>query len=903
MRNLIGAAARILPAACILLVSLLCVAGRGAALSADDGWETEDFLGLRIADGEDADSAEAEDGQSFAEVVAEADTVSGLFTLYHKRDTGEVWMEILPEQLGLDHILSVTRETGMGAHGVIAGLPAGHFVFRLHKRGDKIHFVRRNLMFRVAGAGDETMVDRSLSDHPLAALKIAGRPEETRGSWLVKLEDLFLGDFRHTASWLGRRLDADYRLASEQSWFSMLFSFPRNTEIGVTQTYRTEEPRRGWGTLADPHTVELELRYSISELPESDYVPRLADPRVGYFQTGWRIWGRDSVEDPMIRVANRWHLVKRDPAAELSEPAEPIVFWIENTVPPEYRRTVREGAELWNLAFERAGFRNALVVRQMPCEADWDPADIRYNVIRWISSSEPSFGAMGPSQVNPYTGQILNADILIEADMIRRVGWAWRAGAAPLGHASESLEDLPPESPLPPPAGTQERLPAGVSGCCAARMMAQDADLAALHMLSTGSIGPQDRLPWTYVEQYLKALVAHEVGHTLGLRHNFAASRLHTLEELKDSTLTQSIGLVSSVMEYDPVFIALDPAEQGDYYTRTLGPYDLWAVEWGYTPSGAEDPAEEGEFLERIAGRSSADPALRFGTDSDAYDIRGWASAVDPQIRPFDLSSEDLAWTRHQLELARRLLHSPPEKLLRQGDDHILYRHAFNRAYGTYWDGLRALTRYMGALHLRREPFGQGVPPLEPYSGREQREAFDLLLEGLFDDGVWELPADRLNSLGPGFRWSFDGSQRVNRVDLPLRERLAGSRRRILEQVYAPRRLARICETEARGDQADPLRLEEVFDGVREKIWSGPARSLDRRDRQRIHAELLIQRLLETEGVPEDARVLARADLEIILRLLRSWERQPGAARIDRQHMLDLAVKVEAALNRERDRL
>ncbi len=569
---------------------------------------------------------------------------------------------------------------------------------------------------------------------------------------------------------------------------------------------------------------------------------------------------------------------------------------------------VRAGVLSWNKAFETAGFRNAVVVKQQPDDAEWDPADIRYNTIRWISSSELSFGAMGPSQVNPYTGQILNADILIEADMVRRIGWGWRAGVSPLGAALPNPEhgEVPGAelAELLRPSGTQERFPGCLShaACAAALLKAEASDLACLQMLNNGLIQAGGEMPWEYIRQYLFSMVSHEVGHTLGLRHNFRGSLLHPMADLHDKSKT-AIGVVSSVMEYDPANVARNPEEQGDFYNPCVGPYDIWAIQWGYTPGEAGLQADR-ESIAAIAGRST-EPALLYGTDDDAYDVYGWGSAVDPECVIFDMSSDKVAWRKEQLLLSRELMTADPAIFLEPDEDYLVYRGAFERSFRGYWQHIDALSRYVGAIRTRREPAGEGLAPLAPYSGDEQREALAVLAAEVTDHEVWNIAGAQLDRMGQGYRWSFDGSTDVKRIDFALHEYLARNRAQVIRDVYAPKRLERVNEIAARRERNNPLQLEEVFTVFDKGIWSKAARSLDERELQNAHASRMIELYSNSKlEADRDTRLLAGDRLRAYQKKIRGWQSEKiRRSALDSAHLMDLDRRITAALEMERDKL
>ncbi|MFB3153069.1 MAG: DUF5117 domain-containing protein, partial [Candidatus Acidiferrales bacterium] len=358
--------------------------------------------------------------KSFEEVIEEMEKIEGLFTFYRKADEDKVLIELLPEQFDQDYIYSAKIERATGERGLYGTIMMDQFVFQWRRLGKRVQFVQKNIRFRAApGSPAERAVKNSFSDSVLSSGKFASKPHPERKSVLVDLRDIFLaGDLHGVGQFLKRVYKTGYKLDKNNSGFVLIKSFPRNSEIGTTARFQAQEVKQASVTIPDPRSLSLHFRYSLVALPENDYRARLADDRVGYFMSMFMDYTSDKPDTPYVRYLNRWKLKKKNPKAKVSEPVEPIVFWLENSIPVEYREPIREGILLWNPAFEKAGFKNAMVVKQQPDDADWDPADMRYNTLRWFVGYDASF-AIGPSHTNPYTGQILDADIGISEGILR----------------------------------------------------------------------------------------------------------------------------------------------------------------------------------------------------------------------------------------------------------------------------------------------------------------------------------------------------------------------------------------------------------------------------------------------------------------------------------------------------
>jgi hypothetical protein len=477
------------------------------------------------------------------------------------------------------------------------------------------------------------------------------------------------------------------------------------------------------------------MQHSFLEVPKNDFRPRRDDPRVGYF--GSEVDNLTSLSPtPYKDFISRWNLKKKDPSAALSEPVEPIVFWIENTTPLEYRPIIKEAGEKWNEAFEKAGFKNAVVMKQMPDTATWDPADISYNVIRWVSSAYPSYGAIGPSFYNPLTGQILGADITVE----------WRSGAGTvvtddLFNGGNSALKLPWENPAEAVAGKSAQMNGFDKNHMASCALAQElslqyqAGLTAIEALDTDM--PEAKRAETVREmhkQFLYYLIMHEMGHTLGLNHNMKASQMLSPVQMNDVALTRKIGLQGSVMDYPAVNVSSDRSKQGDYYTTKAGPYDLWAIEYGYTPFSE---AEEEAGLNKILSRST-DPQLAFGNDAD--DMRSPGGGIDPRVNVNDQTNDMVAYGEDRFKLVNMMMPKLKSRFSKTGQSYQELRQRYLQLNNQRLGMAAAVSRYIGGVYVDRSFVGQKTTtaPFTPVPMAYQKKAMALLGKYVFAPDAFE---------------------------------------------------------------------------------------------------------------------------------------------------------------------
>jgi hypothetical protein len=847
--------------------------------------------------------------KTFEETVKDAKVIKGLFTLYQTDE--KVFLEIQPNQLDKLYILSLTCESGLGEGGFYGAEMCGQTPVTFHKEGKTIQLIAKNTRFVAKqGLPIQRAVNRSFSDSILGSSKLASLPQPQRQSLLVDFGDFLLTDVPMYGYALELSFRFPYRFDPKNSNFGTLKSFEKNVEIDTVAHYAIERPPLPPlvppGTplppmpppprdLPDVRSLLVRFHYSFSELPPPGFRPRLADDRVGHFFTQLEDYSTDTNFQTSKRYINRWRLEKQDPSAPLSPPKQPVVFWLENTIPVQYRDAIREGILLWNNAFERIGFQNAVVVKQQPDDADWDPADVRYSTIRWFTGyPEPVF-AEGPSAVNPLTGEVFDADIRFDAGLTR---FFRREKAEYIKPTGDSLPNFnPPMRPFLAPWHN-----GSTQFCDLVQGSALDAEFS-FDLLVARGMDPDGPDADQFIHDYLVEIAAHEVGHTLGLRHNFRASTIHTLEQASDSSLMEKQGLTGSVMDYIPTNIAPHGVKQGPYHQTVLGPYDYWAIEYAYKPIDAQSPEGELPQLEKIASRS-AEPDLAFDTDEDAG-IGGGAFDMDPLVNRFDYGTDPLQFYARRVVLAHEVWDNMQKKLEVQGEGYQVLRRSFDIALGQAGYSLYLSSKYIGGVYHYRGHVGDpgNRLPFEPVPAAQQKAAIEILRKELFSPTSFQFSPELLNKLAsPRFSdWTDIDSMRT-RFDVPIHEMVFGLQNRVLDRLYDPIVLNRLLDSEVKvSSSSDALTVGLLFNEIQDAIWAElktPGQSLEinsyRRSLQRVHLRKLVAIALRTDSVPEDAQTMARENLTALRSQIRSVASKPG---------LKMSVETRAHLNESLTRI
>jgi hypothetical protein len=798
----------------------------------------------------------------FAELLKDAVTIEGLLKLYRKDD--RLYAEISGNLVDKDLLVAIAIARGIGETPLVGGMTWGFgddWIWQFRKVEDKVQIVRRNVRFTAAkGTPEERAVQLAYTDSVMFSLPVA--TVSPAGNPVIELSPVFMSDLPQISQVL-----PGFMFARDKSTWARVKAFRDNVELEVAATYASGGMAR-LDTVADTRGVTINVHYSLSLLPQTGYEPRLADDRVGYFVTAVKNFSRKYDSDRFVRYINRWDLRKEEPHAKLSPPKKKIIFWLEKTIPFAYRKPIQEGILEWNKAFEKAGFTNAIEVREQRPNDDFDPEDINYNTFRWITAGAGF--AMGPSRVNPITGEILDADIIFDADFLS----FWKDEYDILGPPRVARENPAPSAPeaflLPERLRNPIQEPHGHyrCGCQLGHGMAAQLALGSVAAEASGKAIGHDEFD-KLVYQAVKSITIHEVGHTLGLRHNFKASAYLTLEEINNPEKTKDTGLSASVMDYLPVNFMPKGQKQGDYFSTTIGPYDYWAIEYGYKSQPGGTDAEAGE-LKKIASRA-AEPAFAYAPDEDARSID-----PDPLVNRFDLGKDTIQFAKMRKELVGQLIPGLIDRVTDSGDGYQRTRRAFNMLLGTQNSAMYAASRLIGGVYENRNHKGDpgAKPPFVVTEPARQRECLALLAEQVFGEKAYDFPAGLFNLLVDS-RWSHWGVKEVERADYPVREMILTWQDRILGHLLSTVVLSRLVDSEMKipADQ-DVFTAAELLAGLSKATFSEldrlqqgeftarkPAINPQRRSLQRRYLERLSNLAMGNFLAPEDCQTVAFVQL------------------------------------------
>jgi len=790
-----------------------------------------------------------------------AEAQHGLLTIWHK--DGKVYLELSAAQLDHDFVQTIVPASGLGGNFIVWGntdhLPTE--LVRFERAGANVAILWPNPFF-VAPASPPAAraIDRSFGRSVVGLAPIAA--EDKTGTVVVDAAP-FLDDQLNLkaviAQGLGDAKGEAYSLDHDRTYFGPTKAFPKNIVIEARQDWMSADLRLN-DSVPDPRHVQMRVVYNIADPPGSDdYRPRLADDRVGIYNDIYLSFDNDTVLSRKLRYIVRWNLQPSDPSKPVSPAKHPMIFYLSNTIPERWRPAIRQAVLKWNDAFLRIGISDALQVRDQPDDPNWDPDDIRYNVLRWVTEYSASFGADSQTLYDPRTGEEFRTGILISADvpLFTQSEWTYIVDPVRFGRSTDPMPD---------------------------------------QFMTDSWLGT----------------IMHETGHNLGMQHNFIGSLAYTAKQLQDKSFTSKNGIASTVMEYAPANVWPKPYAQGDYFQTALGPYDYYAMRWAYAPiPGARTPEDELPTLHRWASAWS-DPRYRYASDEDV--AWGDGHAADPRVEQGDLTNDPLGWCGVQLGMHVDLLRRLNDRFPAVGEAYEAERDAFGAVFGGYLGCAEMPVHFIGGQYLSRAHRGDpnAEPPIVPVPRDTQRRAFDMLDRYVFTASDLRLSPALLSRLGysewagygyvglTGYgnlpQWAYDPPKRH---DVPLAEQIARAQGQVLTQMFSPAVLARIAAGASETRDAHPMTLADLFDwmhaGVyRELAGSTSLRGLDavRRGLQQRYLETLGGLYLKPRaGTPEDASALARAQLVVVGDEAAKAAHTPGLDATTRAHLARLAAR------------
>lgn len=761
--------------------------------------------------------------------VAGLQRIDGFVPLWWDAARGALLMEV--RRLDVDFLYQVSLGTGLGSNpvGLDRGMLVSTHIVRFERVGPRVFLVEQNTGYRALGApqAEQRAVDESFARSILWGFAIDA---EDSGRLLVDATSFVLRDAADTALRLAEAQQGAYALDASRSavFLPATKGFPKNTELEATLTFGTIG--RGGNLVAGvaptASAVTLRQHYSFVELPGPGFAPRAFDPRIGSLFVSFYDYA-SKITDP---IEKRWvvrhRLIKRDPEAEMSEPVEPIVYYVDNGTPEPIRSALVEGAGWWNQAFEAAGFRNAFQVRVLPDDAD--PMDIRYNMIRWVHRSTRGW-AYGLSVVDPRTGEIIKGNVTLDSQRAR--------------------QDVLLGGGLEPQ----------YAGACA---MADGPDASYLVDSQGGATAEQMALA------RIRQLSAHEVGHAIGLAHNFAASTRNR----------------ASVMDYPApkVNIVEGRIDLSDAYARGIGEYDKTAIAYGYRQFAAG--ANERTELDRLVSEALAG-GMRFLSDEEARP----ASAADPRASLWDNGDDAVTNLRHEMRVRRLAIDRFGVASIADGQALSQLEALFLPLYFHHRYHLLAAVKTVGGAHfsfsVRKGAIVSPEPAIEVIPADRQRDALAAVLDAL-DPAELEVP-ERIVALVPPVAYGTDS---VVREAFPKRTQpvfdpagaAAIAAEMVVRGLLEPHRAARVVAFHTR-DARQPS-FADVVDAMVDRAFARPAgetagRALVRLEVQRAVADGLMQLSGDVSASPAVRAIATDALRRLSKRLVTTAPAADGAFR------------------------
>ncbi|HMW39736.1 MAG: zinc-dependent metalloprotease [Saprospiraceae bacterium] len=821
-------------------------------------------------------TAQTEQDKAFDMIVSRTLSQNGLFNIYLDTLTGIHYLEIRKEQLDkpflfCSRIINAPPETEL-YRGIYIN---DGLIITMHKVKRTIEFRFENNNF-FANPASKLYRARNANVTPeILCRESIDAESNQRNSYLIMMDSLFLSE--KLVNWRLYNdpefpVPAESRLLGEfqyeKSKLNQVKSFHNNTTIKAALCFKNSQlgrhsdyVTRDLSFLFDTYrTIAIEVSYTLVSLDGQQMEIRKNDPRIGYLM----VQQKDLISNqpkPWHDFICRWRLEKKHPDSAISEPVKPIIFTLDNATPLEWRPVLINAVESWNSAFEKAGYRHAVHCQMEPDDTEYDPDDLDINMIEWTTGGATGLIGYGPNIHNPYTGEIIGTDITLDYSVLNR------------GVVDDLIEQRP--------NGMLRMNHCEVTG-------AVSSDLYLAEVLSGDHLTEKELLKMK--SQFIGYLVSHEVGHTLGLTHNFKGSSMLKLADLERADITASKGLSNSVMDYFTAVVSDTTAHQHDYIQYKPGLYDEWAIYYGYS-TGFKDSIAEEKRLASIA-LSSEIPEHAFGMDSDASDESN--AGFDPMIQRFDMSSEPQYFSYHRMQQLRRV----SENLSRNGvqgesSTQKLYSQQ-NVLFANYLRNALIIAAQVGGVHFTRTQRKEDSlsPRFIPVTMEKQHEAISLLREMVFGPGAYNFLKKSYPMMLPERRGYENKYYETN--DPKVTGKILGQQQKILDKLLNPVILDRIVNS---GYYGNSYSLEEMLSDISDAIFLDDLEKPISHIRKNLQCEYItrLDKMLEKNS--EYSSAVQSAAYQQMLGIMRQIRKASPANPEAESHQQLLISRIQSAIS------